>query len=1195
MDNALTSIANRFSNSFHTIESHLQTSLASAADPERSLVYLERLLDSGDETLLPALVKNPRVIESLVTIFSGSQFLTEIILRNPKNVSLLVHRKSLTHRKSAEQIHIEAGKVIRETAEENILNALRLYQRSEILRIGVSDLLALYDLRTVTQQLSNLADGLVRACLDLASQQSGISADDFGVIAMGKHGAEELNYSSDIDLLFISANDPMEKLKLGQHLIDNIGKVTPEGFLYRVDMRLRPWGRDGFLVTTSDGYLQYIQGHARLWEKQALLKARPVAGDIALGEKLLTQVQPYIFSHAPDEVRASVFAMKQRTEQVLQQKGRDWGEVKLGEGSIRDVEFVVQYLQLAHGNQYPDLHGRATLHILPRLARHHLLTHEEARILADGYTLLRTIEHYIQVMHYQQTYTMPSDPNALALLAVRLGFKNTDALTDRYDEHRKAIRAIYLRHVGNEPVHEPQPQVIQHIARLGADYVDSFSPDEIQHHADLALGINEQTPAIVDAQPLSQDTWRVTVVGYDYPGELSIICGLFFVFGFNIVDGNAFTYEPLADSPTESRLQTLPRFDSTRRLPPRRKPLSPPEPDTRRKIVDVFTVKSISSEPHTDSIWDSYTKDLHHLLQMMRNGQRREARGELAVRAGQAYQNIRSTSTLLLQINIEIDNEADERHTILRIDTPDTFGFLYEFTNALALTRTYIARIIVQSVGSRAQDILHVTDENGEKITSPEKQRELRAAVVLIKHFTHLLPQSPNPSTALLHFREFITQLFQRPNWFDEVASIEKPDVLNALARLLGVSNFLWEDFLRMQYANLFPVVKDVDALAKSKSKEQLEEELTRALEINQVGDIEYPDWRTALNAFKDRELFRIDMRHILGLTQEIDEFGFELTDLAEVTVSTVLTRCDAEMRAIHGDPLLENDEPCGLAVLALGKCGGRELGFASDIELMFVYAGDGHTKGTEIITTAKYYEQLVLSILNTIQTRQEGIFKIDLQLRPYGKAGSMAVSLDSFRHYYTPDGPSWAYERQALVKLRPLAVDKNLGEELSKLRDIYAYESGPFDVTAMRAMRERQIRHLVTGGTFNAKFSPGGLVDIEYLIQGLQINHGAQNLSLRLTNLQEAMSALHAEKILSEDDYTRLRKAYTFFRWLIDALRVVRGNSKDVTVPPFASDEFTFLARRLHYEDAQHLRDDLSRYVAEVQEVNSRLLEKEN
>ena len=881
MSDHLQNISKRFGTSFEIVKPHLDLALASAADPQRSLVYLERLLECADDSLLSELVKNPRVIESLVTIFSGSQFLTEIILRNPSNVNLLINRKSLTQRKSTATIHAESSKIINETNTDQKLDALRRYQRGEILRIGASDLLALYDLRTVTRQLSKLASGLVRACLDLASQQSGISANDFVVIALGKHGAEELNYSSDIDLLFVAAHDPMEKLKLAEHLIDTIGGVTSEGFLYRVDMRLRPWGRDGFLVTTLDGYLQYIQGHARLWEKQALLKARPVAGDLVLGKKLLASVEPYIFNHAPEEVRASVFSMKQRTEQVLQQKGRDWGEVKLGEGSIRDVEFVVQYLQLAYGNQYPDLHGRATLQILPRLAHHGLLTDEEARILADGYTLMRTIEHYIQVMHYQQTYTMPSDPESLALLAGRLGFANTDALIHRYDEHRKAIRAIYLHRVGNEPINEPQPQVVQHIARLGADYVDSFSTDEIQSHADLARGINEQTPAIVEAQPLSENTWRVTVVGYDYPGELSIICGLFFVFGFNIENGNAFTYEPLPDSPASSRPK-FDRFDPARSLPPRRRASSTPEPDTRRKIVDVFTVKSIPSMQSDNSIWESYTSDLHHLLRMMRTGQRREARGELAVRVGQAYQNISRKLSSLLPISIEIDNEADERYTILRIDTPDTFGFLYEFTNALALTRTYITRMIVQSIGTRAQDILHVTDENGNKITSPEKQQELRSAIVLIKHFTHLLPHSPNPSTALLHFRDFLAELFKRPNWTDEVASIENPDVLNGLARLLGVSNFLWEDFLRMQYANLFPVVKDMDALSTSKPKPQLESELDHALENNKVGDIEYPDWRATLNAFKDRELFRIDMRHILGLTKEFDDFAAELTDLAE-------------------------------------------------------------------------------------------------------------------------------------------------------------------------------------------------------------------------------------------------------------------------------------------------------------------------
>jgi glutamate-ammonia-ligase adenylyltransferase len=260
----------------------------------------------------------------------------------------------------------------------------------------------------------------------------------------------------------------------------------------------------------------------------------------------------------------------------------------------------------------------------------------------------------------------------------------------------------------------------------------------------------------------------------------------------------------------------------------------------------------------------------------------------------------------------------------------------------------------------------------------------------------------------------------------------------------------------------------------------------------------------------------------------------------------------------------------------------------------MFVYAGAGRTSGANSISTAEYFEQLVRSIVSSWQTRQEGIFQIDLRLRPYGKAGSMAVSLDAFRRYYGPDGAAWAYERQALVKLRPISGDPDLNDKLCQLRDLYAYESGPFDVISMRAMRERQVRHLVTGGTFNAKFSPGGLVDIEYLIQGLQINHGAHNPALRLTNLRAAMSALHDAGILSDDDYIRLRKAYTFLRWLIDSLRVVRGNARDVTIPPFDSDEFTFLARRLRYEgDTKHLRDELARYVADVQEINNRLLKR--
>jgi glutamate-ammonia-ligase adenylyltransferase len=396
-----------------------------------------------------------------------------------------------------------------------------------------------------------------------------------------------------------------------------------------------------------------------------------------------------------------------------------------------------------------------------------------------------------------------------------------------------------------------------------------------------------------------------------------------------------------------------------------------------------------------------------------------------------------------------------------------------------------------------------------------------------------------------------------------------------------------------MQYASLFPVVRDVDALATAKPRSQLQAEMEAALRAVHGGPQPSSDdapWRAVLNDFKDREMFRIDMRHILGHTAEFGQFSEELTELAEVVVNAVFHLCAEDLRTQYGTPCLEDGQPSQMTVCALGKFGGRELGFASDIELMFIYAGNGPTSGPSVITTSEFYEKVVETFVRAIRAKREGIFEIDLQLRPYGKSSNLAVSLDAFRRYFAPEGPAWAYERQALVKLRPVAGDAGLGQQVAALRDEFVYDGEPFDVTAMRAMRERQIRHLVTGGTFNAKYSPGGLVDLEYLVQGLQITHGYGNPGLRLTNTREAITALAAAGILAPDDYARLRKAYTFLRWLIDSLRVVRGNAKDLTIPPAGSEEFAFLARRLRYgSDVAQLRDELTRYTSWVQELSGK------
>ena len=1168
----------------------LLLALSEAAHPDRVLVSLERFVRNVPDRsrLLHHLIDNPRALELLVTLLAGSQFLTEILLRTPEYFTLLTDQQTLLQQKdtaefSAEaqaaiepHIDLEVADFLSPVAVSKALNALRRFQRWELLQLGVNDLLGLMDVSTVTEQLSNLADSLIGICLKLATRQTRMKAEGFSVLGMGKLGGRELNYSSDIDLLFIAkANGPAYQ-PLGQRLIENLTKATPEGFLYRVDMRLRPWGRTGPLVTSLDAYLRYLEQHAQQWEKQALLKARPIAGEVDLGSRFLKQVEPFIFEASADTIRADVRHMKARIEEELHKRGRSWGEVKLGEGSIRDVEFVTQYLQLAHGQDQPGLRSANTLDALNRLAQAGIITADEQRILATGYTFLRPVEHTLQMMHYQQTHTLPEDPTDLDHLARRLGFQGPQAgaaFVDRYQQHTAAIRAVYRRHMEeDEETPEVQPAkdtvLAGHLARLSDSYTEIFTPADINRHTELLDRLHQDNLVEVDALALENGLWQVTIVGYDYLGALSLICGLMYVYRLNIIRGQVFTYQAIAGLADQS---------------------------DRPRIVDVFWARPESKTPPGDSFWAEYSQDLEQFMRRLNRDEYAAAQHDLINRFATALSSRReSTAPTLYPIHIQIDNEADEHYTVLHIDTPDTIGFLYEFANALALNNLNIARVAIETIGSRIQDVLYITDAQGHKITSGQKLFELRAATVLVKHFTHLLPQAPNPAAALTHFREFLGHLFTRPDWPTELATLIRPEVLDALARLLGVSDFLWDDFLRMQHGNLFPVIRDVEALATDKPKSQLKMELAAILDFA----TDRPEKLRLLNEFKDREMFRIDMRHILGHTVEHGQFASELSDLAEVILAAAYDLCFQALRHTHGDPFREDGHRCHMAICALGKFGGRELGFASDIELMFVYDHAGQTNGPDVITSSTFYEKLVQAFQQAIQTRQEGIFELDMRLRPYGKAGRMAVPLDSFQRYFATDGPSWDYERQALVKLRPIAGDDGFGQKLVELRDALIYTDKPFDVATMRGMRERQLRHLVTPGTINAKFSPGGLVDIEYLVQGLQISYGHAYPALRVTNTRAALKAMSQTGLLSSSDYEALYDAYNFLRRLINALRMVRGNAKDLTIPPTSSEEFAFLARRLGYERGQNhaddfsqLREDLTTHTSAVQEINSRLL----
>lgn len=1155
--------------------------LSEAATPDGSLTNFERLAQAApDRTrLFRYLGEHPRAVEILVRLFVGSQFLTEILIRNPAYLERLTQHKRLAEFKNRAELYEQGRAAAAEQGGDlDHFNALRRFQQWELLRLAACDSFGLMDLKTVTLQLALLADSLIQNCLAIVSHAADVDASDFAILGFGKLGGEELNYSSDIDLVFVCERESERFWGLGQKLIKAIAEPTGDGFLYRVDMRLRPWGSSGALVTTADAYVNYLQSHGRLWEKQALLKARVIAGNFDVGIALLKRLEPIIYNITPDEARANVLDMKQRIEASLEKSGREWGQVKGGQGSIRDVEFVTQYLQLVHGRDVPGVRSPNTLDALVRLADLDILQADEFRQLSSGYVVLRTIEHALQLTHNKQTHALPDHPRELAYLAGRLDFPGPAEFVKHYEQHCRAIRRIYERHIlqlrpsGGGASPSAERTVAAHLGDAAASYEELFPPEAAQRH--LAL-LEQLTPDLLvqtDVRPLGGERWELTIVGYDQIGDLSLMCGLLFVYGFDIESGFVFTGADVADQ--LQRAAAAPQPPRGSRSP------------RRRKYVNVFHVHTAHAAGAEE--WQRYASELRELLSLNDRNRQREAQGRLAKRVASAIRERRGPARLLLPVEIDVDNASRDDVTVLHIRAEDTTGFLYEFTNALAVSSISIQRVWIESEGTQVVDTLWVVDAQGRKIVEPRRLNELRAAAVLIKHFTHLLPSSSNPESALLHFREFLEALFQRPGWVQDLALLQNSEVLDALARLLGVSDFLWHDFLRLQHSNLFPVVADVQGLQKPKSHAALAEELAAELEAASTPD----ERRERLNAFKDREMLRVDMRHILGLQDKFGMFSQELTDVAEVVVDAAYRLCRDELAVDHGTPRLEDRAPCRLSLCALGKCGGQELGFASDIELMFVYEGDGATSGPDVVSNLEYFQKLVDRFRKAIHARRQGIFEVDLRLRPYGKAGSLAVSLETFEKYFGHDGPAWPFERQALVKLRPIAGDAEFGERVVAVRDRICYSGRPFDVTAMRGMREKQLRQLVQAGTFNAKLSPGGLVDCEYLVQALQITYGHRFPELRSTNTRAVLRGLEAAGILAPDDRIALRDAYRFLRRLIDGLRMVRGDARDLTVPPQESEEFEFLARRLEYGDrAADFADDIERHTRTVREL-SRLLD---
>jgi glutamate-ammonia-ligase adenylyltransferase len=480
-------------------------------DPDASLAALAKVFASGgiDIDSLPE-----DKFRDLATLLGSSMAIVENLERHPSQINYALETTDVP---ASKQMLTDLLAAVSTLGLDEALLGLRVAYRRQVCAIAAVDLRAAGESTTIlpgiAQALSDLADAVIASALVIA--RSSVKDDDkvrMAVIAMGKCGARELNYVSDVDVMFVvepalGATD-QEAITIGTEIakavIQACSAVTSEGSIWDVDAALRPEGKSGALVRTLDSYLDYYHRWAQTWEYQALLKARPMAGDFELGNEFVAAVSPLIWqaSSRPNFVD-DVQAMRERVTDLLPAKDAD-RELKLGRGGLRDVEFAVQLLQMVHGRTDELVRNPNTLIALEQLATWGYVGREDAATLDAAYRFLRTLEHRIQLYRMRRTHIMPTDEADQRRLGRSMGF-TLDPVADLTKEWKKHAREV--RRIHEKLFYRP---LLQAVAKLDSN--DSkLSADDARSRL-KALGYVDPDSALRHLESLTSGVTRRAVI-----------------------------------------------------------------------------------------------------------------------------------------------------------------------------------------------------------------------------------------------------------------------------------------------------------------------------------------------------------------------------------------------------------------------------------------------------------------------------------------------------------------------------------------------------------------------------------------------------------------------------------------------------------------------------------------------------------
>jgi len=462
-----------------TLMAPLASLLAHSPDADGALNLLERYAQEAPADVLGEIARYPAALSYLVAIFGHSGFLAETLLSEPGLVIQFAHDRNFTKLKSKEDLMQDYARFATTNPNPWLAAQLALFKRRNYLRIAMKDVLGLSTLGETTLELATLADVILTNTLlycdgelekrygqpQYYDPQGRIARSGFSIISLGKLGGNELNYSSDIDLLFLYSHDGETAggnestitnkeyfVRLANAITRSITQSTPQGEVFRVDLRLRPEGEQGDLAISLKSSLEYYEHRARDWELQMLIKARHSAGDVRLTREFLRGVEPQIYASPGDfEAVESVLWSRERISRRIRESADQAVDVKQHQGGIRDIEFLAQCLQRLYGGQDAWVRSGGTLFALRKLNDKGWLSDHDYARLTNTYVFLRKVEHCVQLELGQQTHRLPAGARALDRLARRVGVAGVkgespgDALQQKLQDGFEKVDEIYQR------------------------------------------------------------------------------------------------------------------------------------------------------------------------------------------------------------------------------------------------------------------------------------------------------------------------------------------------------------------------------------------------------------------------------------------------------------------------------------------------------------------------------------------------------------------------------------------------------------------------------------------------------------------------------------------------------------------------------------------------------------------------------